>query len=140
MSQFIDIGYIASNRRRFSVPTNNRDVEDRNIVYTFRGNKLLEIVPDIYNEPNAEINSETKNELAEDCFTYAYCFLLFINIAIVYSALRETLDNIDNKTLKRLIYAVENKTKLALLTGFKVSCELTFKDIDLDKVSNSLYL
>ena len=134
MSQFIDIGFIASNRRRFSVPTNNRDVEDRNIVYTFRGNKLLEIVPDIYNEPNAEINSETKNELAEDCFTYAYCFLLFINIAIVYSALRETLDNIDNKTLKRLIYAVENKTKLALLTGFKVSCELTFKDIDFHEI------
>lgn len=127
MSKFIDIGYIASNRGRCSVPTNNRDVEDKNIVYTFKNNKLLEIVPDIYGE-------EAKEEPAEDCITYACCFLLFINIAIVYLALRETFDNIDNKTLKRLIYAVQNKTKLALLTGFKVSCEFILKDIDFREV------
>ena len=100
--QIVELSYIASGKGRKTVPLNNADVKNRNLIFTFNSKVFLEHIPD-------------ENEVP----FYANAFWHFIMLIL----LNEYVNSFANESITLYLPAFYNFISLNILTGFKMSAE-----------------
>lgn len=100
--QIVELSYIASGNGRKTVPLNNADVRNRNLIFTFNSKKFLEHIPD-------------ENEVP----FYANAFWHFVILIL----LTEYVNSFTNEAITLYLPAFHNFISLNILTGLKMSAE-----------------
>ena len=100
--QIVELSYIASGNGRKTVPLNNADVRNRNLIFTFNSKKFLEHIPD-------------ENEVP----FYANAFWHFVMLIL----LTEYVNGFTDESITLNLPAFHNYINLNILTGLKMSAE-----------------
>ena len=100
--QIVELSYIASGNGRKTVPLNNADVRNRNLIFTFNSKTFLEHISDESEVP-----------------FYANAFWNFILLIL----LNEYLNSFANEVIPLNLPAFHNYINLNILTGLKMSAE-----------------
>lgn len=100
--QIVELSYIASGKGRKTVPLNNADVKNRNLIFTFNSKVFLEHISD-------------ENEVP----FYANAFWHFLMLIL----LTEYVNSFTDESIKLNLPAFHNFISLNILTGFKMSAE-----------------
>jgi len=103
--RIIELSYIASGTGRKSVPLNNANVNNRNLIYTFNSKVFLEHVKD-----------ETEIPF------YANAFWNFIMLILLTEYVNSFSS--DNEVISLDLFAFHNFIRLNILTGLRMSAEL----------------
>lgn len=100
--QIVELSYIASGNGRKTVPLNNADVRNRNLIFTFNSKKFLEHISDESEVP-----------------FYANAFWHFVMLIL----LTEYVNSFTNEAITLYLPAFHNFISLNILTGLKMSAE-----------------
>ncbi len=102
IKKIVELSYIASGTGRKTVPLNNADVRNRNLIFTFNSKTFLEHIPD-------------ENEVP----FYANAFWHFVMLIL----LTEYVNSFTDEAITLYLPAFHNFISLNILTGLKMSAE-----------------
>lgn len=100
--QIVELSYIASGNGRKTVPLNNADVRNRNLIFTFNSKKFLEHISD-----------------ESEVLFYANAFWHFVMLIL----LTEYVNGFTDESITLNLPAFHNYINLNILTGLKMSAE-----------------